>query len=365
VRFHRSFHPLPVVSITVPMEGIPTVLIDSYQGMQDLLAHLIEFHGYRRLAFIPGFEVSYYAEERYRAYAEALEAHGIALDPNLISKPGDFLRATGAEGIRVLLDEFEAQLEEIVAANPDKAGICLRHHNGHPDQHMFMQMWTDNPWVSDEHGSYLDVKSEAYAEYLTMVKRWYDKGLLTDDNWGSTMYDSWNTGNCACGISGAAWLMSTAQKVWGQNNIVAMNNPVLNAGDQPKTLTFANGAMLFTGAEDPQKVADWLLWMVDPTVESLANYSFLRGHLNYYHIPVYQSIYDNHLTEGSDWAWMGGILDMVKASAAVPSDALADIIGPIINAWEEKFVHDEVALDEAVDGMYEEFMDAVEKAMTA
>lgn len=105
VRFHRKFHPLPVVSITLPMEGIPTVLIDSYQGMQDLLAHLIEFHGYRRLAFIPGFEVSYYAEERYRAYADALEAHGIPLDPNLISEPGDFLRTTGAEGIRLLLDE--------------------------------------------------------------------------------------------------------------------------------------------------------------------------------------------------------------------------------------------------------------------
>lgn len=105
VRFHRRFDPLPIVGITLPMEGIPTVLIDSYQGMQDLVTHLIEFHGYRRLAFISGFEVNYYAEERYRAYADALKAHGISLDPNLISEPGDFLRATGAEGIRLLLDE--------------------------------------------------------------------------------------------------------------------------------------------------------------------------------------------------------------------------------------------------------------------
>ena len=32
------------------------------------------------------------------------------------------------------LDEFEAQLEAILAANPDKTPMCLRHHNGHPDQ---------------------------------------------------------------------------------------------------------------------------------------------------------------------------------------------------------------------------------------
>jgi len=263
------------------------------------------------------------------------------------------------------LDEFERQLEELQVAHPEKTMFCMRHHTGHPDQHMFMQLWTDNPWVSDENGSYLDVRSDAYAEYLTMLKRWYDKGLFTDDSWGKTMYDSWNTGNTACGQSGAAWLMSTAQKVWGRNNIVATNNFVLNAGDQPKTLTFANGAMLFKGAEYPQEAADWLLWMVDPTVEKLANYSFIKGHLDYYHIPVYQSIYDNHLTEGSDWAWMGGILDMVKSSASVPSDAFADIILPIINMWEERFVHGEVGLEEAVDGMHEEFMDAVQKAIEA
>ncbi len=43
--FHRRFHPLPMVSITLPMEGVPTVSIDSYQGMRDMIAHLIEVHG--------------------------------------------------------------------------------------------------------------------------------------------------------------------------------------------------------------------------------------------------------------------------------------------------------------------------------
>jgi ABC-type glycerol-3-phosphate transport system substrate-binding protein len=263
------------------------------------------------------------------------------------------------------LDEFERQLEAILEANPDKTPMCLRHHDGHPDQHMLMQLWTDNPWIEVDGAGILDVKSEAYANMLTMLKRWYDKGLITDDSWGGTLYDSWNTGNTATGQSGAAWLQATAQKVFGISNIVPMTNFVINAGDQPKTTTFANGAMLFAGAANPQEVTDWLLWMLDPTVEKVANYSAIRGILNYYHIPMYQSVYDNILSTDASWAWMSDVLGMVKASATYPANAMTNEIVPIINVWEQKFVHGEVNLNEAVDGMYDEFMDAVKKALEA
>jgi signal transduction histidine kinase/DNA-binding LacI/PurR family transcriptional regulator/DNA-binding response OmpR family regulator/AraC-like DNA-binding protein len=104
-RFHRRYHPLPIVSITLPMAGIPTVRIDSYQGMRDMIAHLVEHHHYRRLAFIRGPEGHHSAQERYHAYGDALQAYGIPLDPNRVTMPGDFAPATGAEGIRLLLDE--------------------------------------------------------------------------------------------------------------------------------------------------------------------------------------------------------------------------------------------------------------------
>jgi len=255
------------------------------------------------------------------------------------------------------------QLEEITAADDTITAMRLRHHDTHPDQHMFMQLWTDNPWISDERGSYLDVKSEAYANYLTMIKRWYDKGIITDDSWGGGDWNPWNAGTVATAQSGAAWLQSAAQKVWGIPNIVAMNNFVINPGDQPKTTSFANAAIMFKGAEYPQEVADWLLWMIDPTVEKVTNYSFIKGDLNYYHLPVYQSIFDNILPPSTDWAWMAGILDMVKASASVPPDAFVAESVPLIGVWEQKFVHGEVSLDEAVTGMYDEFMDAIEKAL--
>ncbi|PKO12243.1 MAG: hypothetical protein CVU39_25180 [Chloroflexi bacterium HGW-Chloroflexi-10] len=101
--FHERYEPLPLVSLAQFMEGIPTVSVDSYHGMRDLLAHLIDEHGYTKLAFIRGPEEHYYAQERYRAYLDTLQDFHLPLIPDLITSP---LRwEMGAEAIQILLDE--------------------------------------------------------------------------------------------------------------------------------------------------------------------------------------------------------------------------------------------------------------------
>lgn len=101
--FHQRYQPLPVVSLGQFMEGMPTVSVDSYHGMRALLEHLVIQHGYRRLAFIRGPEGHFYAQERYRAYLDTLQAHDIPLDPQLVTRP---LRwEAGTEAVKILLDE--------------------------------------------------------------------------------------------------------------------------------------------------------------------------------------------------------------------------------------------------------------------
>ena len=101
--FHRQFKPLPLVSLAQLMPGVPTVLVDSYNGMRAAIVHLIEVHGYRRLAFIRGPERHFYAQERYRAYTETLQAYGIPINTSLITPPMHW--EAGAEAIHLLLDE--------------------------------------------------------------------------------------------------------------------------------------------------------------------------------------------------------------------------------------------------------------------
>lgn len=118
--FLQRFRPLPIVSIGLPVEGFPSVVADNRQGMREAMAHLIEFHGYSRLAFICGPSGHREAEERYQAYTEVLTEHGLALDPQLIV-PGDFRLPTGKEAVRMLLEERKADFEAVVVANDTMA----------------------------------------------------------------------------------------------------------------------------------------------------------------------------------------------------------------------------------------------------
>ena len=104
LNFHRRYG-LPLVSLTLPMREVPTVAVDTHQGMREEMLHLVESHGYRRLAFVRGPEHHPYAQERYRAYMEVLEAYDIPFDPALVTPPGNWTPDTGIEAIRLLLEE--------------------------------------------------------------------------------------------------------------------------------------------------------------------------------------------------------------------------------------------------------------------
>jgi PAS domain S-box-containing protein len=116
----EHFSPLPVVSVEYALEGIPSVLVDDYRGMHDLVSHLIEVHGCRHIAFILGPEGRLEAAERYRAYTDALAEHGISLDAELVTQ-GTYLRDSGADAVRLLLDERQVHCDAVVAANDSMA----------------------------------------------------------------------------------------------------------------------------------------------------------------------------------------------------------------------------------------------------
>ena len=119
-RFCRRYLPSPIVSLGLALEGIPSVTLDNYPGMYAAVSHLIEAHGYRRIAFIRGPVNNVEAEARYCAYCDALQAHGIAVAPELVA-PGNFTMSYGHEAIRAWFDDkgFRPgrEIEAIAAAN--------------------------------------------------------------------------------------------------------------------------------------------------------------------------------------------------------------------------------------------------------
>jgi GAF domain-containing protein len=116
--FCDRYHPLPVVSIGVKVPDVPSVIVDNEAGVREAVAHLIEDHGYRRIAFIRGPEGHVEAEARFRAYREGLEAHGVPFDDQLVA-PGDFV--SSAPGLRLLLDERGVEFDAVMTANDNMA----------------------------------------------------------------------------------------------------------------------------------------------------------------------------------------------------------------------------------------------------
>jgi DNA-binding LacI/PurR family transcriptional regulator/anti-anti-sigma regulatory factor len=118
---HERYHALPLVAIGGTFEGIPGLFVDTYEGMHAAITHLIEVHGCRRLAFVSGPEGNPYAEERHRACTDALEAHGLCLDPNLVTPPVPWEVSLGRKSMRLLLDERrlrpQVDFDAVVAAS--------------------------------------------------------------------------------------------------------------------------------------------------------------------------------------------------------------------------------------------------------
>lgn len=81
---------------------IPCVTIENKAGTLKLINHLIEIHGYKKIAFLAGPEAEEDSYWREMGYREALSSHGIPYDPNLISA-GHFDTAIAQASVTALL----------------------------------------------------------------------------------------------------------------------------------------------------------------------------------------------------------------------------------------------------------------------
>lgn len=94
---------LPLVSIDrLPSElSIDAVLVDNVAGARQAVEHLITL-GHERIGIVTGLSGITTTEERLTGYQQALEAHGIPLDPALIAE-GDSRIDGGERGALQLL----------------------------------------------------------------------------------------------------------------------------------------------------------------------------------------------------------------------------------------------------------------------
>jgi diguanylate cyclase (GGDEF)-like protein len=115
-KFCARFKPLPICSLAVAIEGIPSILVDNATGMRQAVVHLINTHHCQRIAFIRGPKESEEAEHRYQVYQDVLEEYGMPLRDELVVS-GDFQKTAGVEAVRVFFDGQRQPPDAIVAAD--------------------------------------------------------------------------------------------------------------------------------------------------------------------------------------------------------------------------------------------------------
>ncbi len=136
-----GFHPLPVVSLGFPIEGIPSVVPDNATGMHDAVCHLIDVHRLTRIAFLSGQRGHPDESERFAAFARAMETRGLAVDESLLLE-GNFQQDSGTRAVMELLDvrkKFPGRdVQAVVCCNDYMAsGVMLelqRRGIGIPDE---------------------------------------------------------------------------------------------------------------------------------------------------------------------------------------------------------------------------------------
>lgn len=127
--FYRRFSNIPLISIGVTMEGYSSIVVDNTTGMRALFEHMINVHGFRRIAFIKGPEGVHDAELRYQVYREVLEQYNIPYDPSLVL-PGNFERFAGRDAALMLI-ERKTRFDAVVAANDIMALYAMKELKSH------------------------------------------------------------------------------------------------------------------------------------------------------------------------------------------------------------------------------------------
>jgi signal transduction histidine kinase/DNA-binding LacI/PurR family transcriptional regulator len=114
--FRKAFGTMPVVTQSVEVEGASMFIPNNAEGMRAVVRHLIEEHGYKRIAFIRGLYGQIDAEQRFQAYKDELKAHDLRYDEELVVD-GDFTPESGRDAINKLLDERRLRFQAVVSAN--------------------------------------------------------------------------------------------------------------------------------------------------------------------------------------------------------------------------------------------------------
>ncbi len=128
--FQKTKNDPSIYSLISFPENTPIIIMESYEGIHQIMTHLVKIHGLRKIAFLRGPENHMGSNERYRAYKDSLKEFDIEYDPDLVTPPtppeNSWTFEVGENMTKLLLDRNKKKIEAIVAVNDNTAYGVLK-----------------------------------------------------------------------------------------------------------------------------------------------------------------------------------------------------------------------------------------------
>ncbi|MGK0465362.1 GGDEF domain-containing protein [Clostridium sp.] len=118
--FLEPFRTIPIVSIGIDINDIPSIIFDNRECMHLMVNHLIEHHNYTEIAFITGTSLNAESVMRLDGYKDALKEHNIPIDSALIVE-GDFHELSAVRAIDELMINRNKRPQVIAVSNDEMA----------------------------------------------------------------------------------------------------------------------------------------------------------------------------------------------------------------------------------------------------
>lgn len=122
--FFDRFEAMRLVSIGAEIPHGPSVLVDNEGGVREIVRHLVECHGRKKIAFFHGPRANPEAQTRYRAFRGTLQELGIPFDTRRLAF-GDFEEPSGERSVADLCGRG-IRFDAVVASNDNMAYGAMR-----------------------------------------------------------------------------------------------------------------------------------------------------------------------------------------------------------------------------------------------
>lgn len=111
---------VPVIAVDHHVDGCINISFDYKEAFREIVKHMVEYHGYRNINFMAGFQNNSFSDERLEVFKQVLDENNIPFQPSCVYY-GHFWEDPTIVAMNKMLEDNPVLPEAIICANDTMA----------------------------------------------------------------------------------------------------------------------------------------------------------------------------------------------------------------------------------------------------